>query len=610
MRKHYSVKEASKILGVSTNTLYKYLGEGKIKGRRIGQGRFKIPYSELFPYVSESISLFSKPTTSLEEALELFRGKSYMNKDFVFFELFLAIVFLGNGLLTLFYKLSIFTPTSSGVFLLIPLFSLVPALLLLLETFWHKFKKYHPIAHIIAMIVSAYSAYFSFSFGGYEVFSLFLAIFIVLVIEAFRGITKLHEKCFFEREFLSVLFISSIVWATLIFFKPDIFPILILRSTFSENRGLFLFLWAVVVELPLIALFTPIISKLKITRINFFLLPFLSFWGIVAAIFMSTEGKWIASFYLYIIAIFELFLLWWKKQEKGISAKLAPFVVLSTIWILFIVFTGVFGISFSQRSIINNKVEVAKTNLSKISDQISFLFETIDRRLTSASQRLEILEVISRGNEEEAISKSKEIFDTIPELRRVVIYDANGHVLGAYPRDSTLQGAELGNREYFQAVKSTKEPYTSDIFPAITTANVVIRIHPIIKGNEFLGAVAVVPDLQELSKKYNSDSHDVIFYGYDKKANYILHPDSNQLGKSVPEEIIKESKEEVYRDIQIFRVFKRIDTLGWTLFAQGSVMSVLQSFAGINIMVGILILVGTALGFGVILLAKKWVNKV
>jgi len=47
--KLYTVKEAAKLVGVSTNTLYKYLDENKIKAARGSaiQGRFRIPESAL-----------------------------------------------------------------------------------------------------------------------------------------------------------------------------------------------------------------------------------------------------------------------------------------------------------------------------------------------------------------------------------------------------------------------------------------------------------------------------------------------------------------------------------------------------------------------------------
>lgn len=48
MDKIYTVKEAAKILGFSTNTVYKYLEDGKIQAARgQAQGRFRIPKQSL-----------------------------------------------------------------------------------------------------------------------------------------------------------------------------------------------------------------------------------------------------------------------------------------------------------------------------------------------------------------------------------------------------------------------------------------------------------------------------------------------------------------------------------------------------------------------------------
>ena len=56
-KRFYSVKEAANILGVSTNTIYKYLDEGSLKGKRLsGRGRFKIPHSEISPYLTTEVT--------------------------------------------------------------------------------------------------------------------------------------------------------------------------------------------------------------------------------------------------------------------------------------------------------------------------------------------------------------------------------------------------------------------------------------------------------------------------------------------------------------------------------------------------------------------------
>ena len=44
----YTVKEVARLLGFSTNTIYKYLDQGKIKSTRLGEeGRFRIPQREV-----------------------------------------------------------------------------------------------------------------------------------------------------------------------------------------------------------------------------------------------------------------------------------------------------------------------------------------------------------------------------------------------------------------------------------------------------------------------------------------------------------------------------------------------------------------------------------
>jgi excisionase family DNA binding protein len=68
LKKFYSVKEASKILGVSTNTIYKYLDSGSLKGKRFNdRGRFKIPYSEIEPYLARETSYEAVESTEVNE---------------------------------------------------------------------------------------------------------------------------------------------------------------------------------------------------------------------------------------------------------------------------------------------------------------------------------------------------------------------------------------------------------------------------------------------------------------------------------------------------------------------------------------------------------------
>lgn len=73
--KLYTVKEAAKIVGVSTNTLYKYLDEDRIHAARGSaiQGRFRIPESALEEFLGISLSDHgnSEPQAKLEQSSEV-----------------------------------------------------------------------------------------------------------------------------------------------------------------------------------------------------------------------------------------------------------------------------------------------------------------------------------------------------------------------------------------------------------------------------------------------------------------------------------------------------------------------------------------------------------
>ncbi len=73
--KLYTVKEAAKLVGVSTNTLYKYLGDDVIHAARGSaiQGRFRIPQSALEEFLGISLSTQenSQPLAKPAEAGEV-----------------------------------------------------------------------------------------------------------------------------------------------------------------------------------------------------------------------------------------------------------------------------------------------------------------------------------------------------------------------------------------------------------------------------------------------------------------------------------------------------------------------------------------------------------
>jgi excisionase family DNA binding protein len=104
MEKFYSVKEVAKALGVSTNTVYKYVNEKKLRFARIGRGRFKIPSSELSPF------LFRRPSDTKDAFFPGSTGRRLgtcitpNHNDAHFYHIFEGLLLFGLGLIHILTK--------------------------------------------------------------------------------------------------------------------------------------------------------------------------------------------------------------------------------------------------------------------------------------------------------------------------------------------------------------------------------------------------------------------------------------------------------------------------------------------------------------------------
>lgn len=201
MKRYYSVIEAANVLGVSTNTIYKYLKEGKVKSRRIGKGRIKIPAVELAPYIEPSqikdINLQENTQQNIDdvqtlqtqkevpisedqestqekqdiESYEIFSGQ----RDLIFFRIFKSVAFLGLGLIYLISSQSLFN--FSGSFLEEIgqiLVSSLPFVLIGVGLFNfaevvrpQKYEKFHILVDALSLFVLAYFSFIAFSSKEY-----------------------------------------------------------------------------------------------------------------------------------------------------------------------------------------------------------------------------------------------------------------------------------------------------------------------------------------------------------------------------------------------------------------------------------------------------------
>ena len=80
MNQIYTVKETAKILGFSTNTVYKYLNEGKLRASRGDEegGRFRIPHEAVEEFLNTELPIDVLDHIDEKEEVEKLKDQTYI----------------------------------------------------------------------------------------------------------------------------------------------------------------------------------------------------------------------------------------------------------------------------------------------------------------------------------------------------------------------------------------------------------------------------------------------------------------------------------------------------------------------------------------------------
>lgn len=80
MARFYTVKETAQLLGLSTNTIYKYLDTGRLKGTRgsATQGRFRIPHSQIQPLLGDDNPIATTDTAAAPQLQATFSNSQVL----------------------------------------------------------------------------------------------------------------------------------------------------------------------------------------------------------------------------------------------------------------------------------------------------------------------------------------------------------------------------------------------------------------------------------------------------------------------------------------------------------------------------------------------------
>ena len=369
MKRYYTVKETAKLLGVSTNTIYTYLDEGKIKSRRVGRGRFRIPKSELSQFIDIAVPVDVKPVSSspeaflkplpeinsspvaqileplaVQKAAEAEEDKqnaqnssspdsrsmstesciSSGGNDYIFFKLFKSVSLLGLGLIYIFCSSLLLSMNSAAFqnplnFLvkLIP-FALVFAgalgiyRILKPENFLRSNATVDAVSGILLVMLS----YFAILGRNWGLFVFSISLTVVFAGCFIHGVKEKSVSLNFFNSYTKYLLLVFFIGGVIALIFPDVVPVKGVSNYINLHKELSTFLWLGFLVGPLVYIISPLGKKSNI-QLPFFAVT--SAFCLIIATELTLTARWEQSYMAFLTGIFGLFMAWWSESNRQLA---------------------------------------------------------------------------------------------------------------------------------------------------------------------------------------------------------------------------------------------------------------------------------------------------
>lgn len=535
--KFLSVKQAASLLGVSTNTIYSYLKEGKLGSRRIGSGRIRIPFSQVAPFMAQAVvdadaEQANKKSQDANSSQDVFVFRAF--KGFCFLGLSIIYFFIGRevfGLEKIFsYEIAVLLQV------IIPLSFAAMGAANLFDIFYpKKFPSLHLYLDILSVAALAIFSIFSIQAKQHETFVFLFAFSAVALGHLMRGNSP--SKSFRETSTKFGFFVAVIA-GIVITFNVELLPVPeSLIGLIQSYLPIFALFWIAVFVAPLFYFASPF------GRYSRALPYFMLFCALVSSVFainLTLLASWDAAYFAFISTFF-LFFSSWRFGEGASFAQLKKTpIVLSLGWASLALVLGLFVMAQVQDRAKGEAISDMQSRAERLSFLVSQSIDKIDSVTLSHVARGQTRQIISEGDTEAATLHAKEIYEALDNPQRVMIYSSEGQVIGVYPRNTMILGTNFSEREYFVRTKEAYRPYLSGVFQNVLGGYSMVHTQPVFNENEFFGMVASSISLVGKSVELqNMLGGNYEFFVLDKDGKYVLSHDTSEIG--FISEAVKES---------------------------------------------------------------------
>lgn len=556
MPKTYTVKEVADILGFSTNSIYTFLKEKRIKGVRIGKGRFRIPEEELSrilhlskkPQVAESMSsVAATANTLIQGSMEqtgdaaLFVpevGRIIKHGDTLsvpnIFDWFVGMaaviagvgLFLFNGPLAVgpLAKFAMVYPVIRVILIAAGLGIIVSGVVAR-NGFLHKFFQ---LSLVVLGSINAFGLARNGDMEGAMLYGSMALMVLITNLVPLGGI-------------VSILMYASVIAvcmpAALIFFPNDA-HIQAFSAFFQAPVTTMAMISVVVSAVLLPGLWVGYTGRRKVFIVSTAAAAIVD---MLVAVLYGHVQMWSRAFYFIVISYFIGLLPYWWPLQQHIHRRYRM--------VLHGIFIGVGAILLISILVINllqqnawrskekdfaGKIKIAQTTLQNETTSVQGLLQV-------AATNRDFVETIHTKDMAKLTANAKILYEGSPSIRRLVFLDAAGGGVAMYPYGE-FDEANFAHREYFQQAKATGKPFLSGVFAAnpdhVARYVVSVAVPFYGKDGEFWGVMVASLDLQRIGLQLSQiavDADGEYFVVADSLGNILLHPDESLIGTTIPD---------------------------------------------------------------------------
>ncbi len=538
----YTVKQIAEILGYSTNSIYTFLKEHRIKGIRVGKGRFRIPQSELHRLLliskgqspmTDAVAIQDTEVITPHESASRFSFSVFGRAHGVtanIFDWFVGIAAVISGA-----ALFLFNQTFDTVYVqsVTPVVSIIRILLigggigiLLTNLAYDTHQTWHKVFRGLLVVAGIIMTIILVLVRDIDAIGIYGTLTLITGLTLFVRLGKIMP-------FVLLLTLLALVAPVVAFAAPadshvmavtaalHVTPVVLGIGLSFVCFGFILLLWLGLYRKK--ALFW-VCSY--VAAGTYFLLGF-SF---------AQHQFWARSFYFMIVGLTCMYLPSWKnlsmtRNRKAQGVAIGMFGVITAVIII-----GILMVYVSQLNVVTvvkredaQKVDFART-------MIETDIQSVKSTVMTASINPDLVAAVQKNNTTELMNLSRIMFDSSDSIRRIVILDKNGTGLFLYPL-GTFDQTDLSFRDYFIRARDTGNVYISDVFESLVDRahrKVIIISMPLFTADkQFVGILGASVDLDAISARLQkiavTDRGEYIVV-LDSHGKRIMHPVPSLIG--------------------------------------------------------------------------------